>query len=61
MDGSTPWWSTPLFEGLAVTPVRIVLGIGILVIGWLTSRWAALVLGRHESKGRLDPGARYSL
>lgn len=58
---SIPWWDTILFEGLAITPLRIALGILVVVIGWLAARWIGRLLGRRASTGNLDPGARYSL
>lgn len=61
MDATTPWWNTILFEGLSVTPARIVLGVLVVPVAWFTSRWLAGLLGRQASRGHLDPGAGYSL
>lgn len=61
MDPVNPWWDRPIFEPLAVTPARIGLGLGILFVGLLVSRWLGYVLRRRAAGGRLDPGVLYSL
>ncbi len=61
MVDSTPWWDTIIFKGFSITPLRIALGILVIIIGWVVSRWLGRLLGRRASTGRLDSGARYSL
>ncbi len=61
MDGPAPWWTQPIFDGFAVTPLRVAMGVAILVLGWLLSRWIARLVGRSDTMVRLDPGARYAL
>ena len=61
MMDPTPWWDTVLVEGFAITPLRIVLGLLVVPLGWIVSRGFGRLLGRRASTGRLDPGARYSL
>lgn len=61
MSFSTDWWTSPLFDGSAISPVRIALGAVVLVLGVLFSRWIVPFLGQRAAGGRLDPGARYSL
>lgn len=61
MDTSTPWWDARLFEGLALTPARIAFGVVVVLVGWTLSHWVVRLIGSRVAKGRIDPGARYSL
>jgi len=61
MDATTPWWDVRLFEGFAVTPARIALGLLVIVVGGFLSRSIGSLFGRRAALGRLEPGARYSL
>lgn len=61
MDTPTPWWNAPLFDGFIVTPLRIALAMALILLGWVASKSVQRVLGRQNSRSRLDPGARYSL
>lgn len=61
METPGRWWNSALFEGLAVTPLRIALAIVVVLLGWMVSRWIGRLLGRRASAGHLDPGALYAL
>lgn len=61
MDVATPWWDVRLFEGFAMTPARIALGILVILVGAIVARGIGSLFGRRASWGRLEPGARYSL
>lgn len=61
MDLGNAWWNTPIFDGVAITPARIGLAVGLVALGWMISGWLQSLLARQNSGKRLDAGARYSL
>lgn len=61
MDAPTAWWNAPIFAGFTVTPLRIVLAIVLIVVGWVISSGVQRLIGRKTAGRHVDPGARYSL
>ncbi len=61
METGHPWWDTPLFQGMNVTPGRIALAIAVFLAGLLISSWLQRLLARGTAGRRVDAGARYSL